>query len=306
MAKRRRGFSEETLLLLVLLLIGLSSLAAAMVFSVVVTVAVVGKPVPAVLEVVRSPEVSLTATPADGEAPTPVEVETPTATPPDTRTPVTTLLGITSDTVDLGGEITVNVTASAEAPGIGAYTIDVVYDVSLVRAIDCTPAIGSCDDIAFNTRRFEGSSVSGLTGSLTLGTITFGAATSPGVATLDVQLVKLVDPSGSDIRAILTDGTITIEEAAPTPMSIVLFEVDPQNCKFVVNWTVTGDLKGTVELLRDGTVIDTSTIIGKPVSYVDSLTNEGTVTLKHQLRATNSVGQTVLSKQTTVTTSCVN
>lgn len=106
--------------------------------------------------------------------------------------------------------------------------------------------------------------------------------------------------------AILTDGTITIEEAAPTPMSIVLFEVDPQNCKFVVNWTVTGDLKGAVELLRDGTVIDTSTIIGKPVSYVDSVTNEGTVTLKHQLRATNSVGQTVLSKQTTVTTSCVN
>lgn len=198
MDKRRRGISEETLLLLVLLLIGLSSLVAAMVFSVVVTVAVVGKPVPAVLEVVRSPEVSLTATPADGETPTPVEVETPTATPPDTRTPVTTLLGITSDTVDLGGEITVNVTASAEAPGIGAYTIDVVYDVSLVRAIDCTPAIGSCDDIAFNTRRFEGSSVSGLTGSLTLGTITFGAATSPGVATLDVQLVKLVDPSGSE------------------------------------------------------------------------------------------------------------
>ena len=33
MAKRRKGFSEENLLLLVLLLIGLSSLAAAMVFS---------------------------------------------------------------------------------------------------------------------------------------------------------------------------------------------------------------------------------------------------------------------------------
>ena len=116
MAKRRRGFSEETLLLLVLLLIGLSSLAAAMVFSVVVTVAVVGKPVPAVLEVVSTPEVSPTATPMDGETPTPGDGGTPTRTSTLTPTPTPGPPDLVVTSLKTTGSPSVNANDSVEVP----------------------------------------------------------------------------------------------------------------------------------------------------------------------------------------------
>ena len=54
-------------------------------------------------------------------------------------------LGIESKTVAPGGTVTVNVTSVALAPGIGAYTIDVVYDGTKISATACTSAAGPCN-----------------------------------------------------------------------------------------------------------------------------------------------------------------
>ncbi len=113
MAKRRRGFSEESLLLLVLLLIGLASLAAAMAFSVVVSVAVVGKPVPAVLGEVMPPQGSPTPTPGGEATPTPGSEATPTPTP--------TL----ADTTPPG-----QVTGLVAGPGGGSGEVQVTWDAN--------------------------------------------------------------------------------------------------------------------------------------------------------------------------------
>ncbi len=130
-------------------------------------------------------------------------------------------VSIDSATVAPGGSAAVNVTAVATTPGIGAYTIDVVYDDSLVTATACTSNPAGLCNAAFapNTVRFTGFSVTGLTGTVNIGTITFQAGSTTGVANLDVQVVQLADPTGSEITpGAVNDGTFTIQvQPTPTP-----------------------------------------------------------------------------------------
>lgn len=129
-------------------------------------------------------------------------------------------LGVASATVEPGGTVTVNIVAEATDPGIGAYTVDIVYDGSLVSATDCTSAAGVCsiDEVGVNTVRLTGANAAGLTGTVTLGSITFQAGTNEGEAALTVSIETLADPEGTDISVTPTDGTITIQApATPTP-----------------------------------------------------------------------------------------
>ncbi len=127
-------------------------------------------------------------------------------------------LGIGSATTDPGGTVVVNVTAEATSPSIGAYTIDVTFDDSLVTLEACTSAIGLCNP-AFGaaTARLVGAAPSGFpVGTITIGTLTFQAGETEGVADLDVAIDQLTDPEGTDISVTAGDGTITIA-VPPTP-----------------------------------------------------------------------------------------
>ena len=75
-------------------------------------------------------------------------------------------LGIGSATVEPGDDVTLNVTAVATDPGVGAYTVDVVYDGVLVDATACTSAAGVCsiDTVGINTVRITGGFAAGSSG----------------------------------------------------------------------------------------------------------------------------------------------
>ncbi len=131
-------------------------------------------------------------------------------------------LTVGSATVEPGGTVTINVTATAE--DLGAYRVDVQYDSSLVTATECTSSHGACsiDTIASDTVRLNGSNLNGITGDdVVLGTITFLAGSAEGTADLDVDADTLVlaDADTEDLTVTATDGAITIAvpaTAAPT------------------------------------------------------------------------------------------
>ncbi len=129
-------------------------------------------------------------------------------------------LTVGSATVELGGEVTISVTATADE--LGSYRVDVVYDSSLVTATDCMSAEGECsiDAVASDTVRMNGSSLSGITGTdMLLGTITFVSDGPEGTAALTVDAATLVvtDIDNEPLTVTPTDGVITIVAATPTP-----------------------------------------------------------------------------------------
>ncbi len=138
-------------------------------------------------------------------------------------------LGIGSATVEPGDEVTLNVSAVATDPGVGAYTVDVVYDGSLVDATACTSAAGVCsiDTVGINTVRLTGGFAAGSSGDVGLGSITFSAGATEGTAALTVSIVTLADPEGADILVSPTDGSIAIVAPAATPTSEPTAEPTP-------------------------------------------------------------------------------
>src|SRR3990172_455445 len=85
-----------------------------------------------------------------------------------------TSLSVGSATVAPGAEVDIALSAVATTPGIGAYEIKVAYTGSLVDALSCTEVgVATCnaqyetDAAAF----FAGGSSAGLTGNVSLGTI---------------------------------------------------------------------------------------------------------------------------------------
>lgn len=127
-----------------------------------------------------------------------------------------------SATVAPGGQVTISVTAGG-ASDIGAFRVDVQYDGTLVSVDSCTAPFGICsvDTIAADTVRINGSSAGGISGNpAVLGTITFTAGNTVGVADLDVDpdTYLLTDTVGDDINVDATGGAITIAQATPTPV----------------------------------------------------------------------------------------
>lgn len=125
-------------------------------------------------------------------------------------------VSIGSAVVEPGASVGVELTADTVVR-IGAYTIDVVYDNSLLSATSCSANFGGVCNAAFapNTVRFTGASRQGLTGKVDIGTITFEAGQSEGVASLNVLVRVLADANPGaprDITPSLTieNGTLTI------------------------------------------------------------------------------------------------
>ncbi len=122
-----------------------------------------------------------------------------------------------SATVEPGGTVTINVTATVD--DLGAYGVNVEYDSTLVTATECTSNHGVCsiDTVATDTVRINGSIVAGLSGTdVVLGTITFLAGSSEGTAALTADVDTLADVVGTDLTVTATDGAITIAVPAAT------------------------------------------------------------------------------------------
>lgn len=131
-------------------------------------------------------------------------------------------LTVGSATVAPAGTVMINVTATTD--DLGSYRVDVGYDSTLVTATECTSSNGVCsiDVVASDTVRINGSNLAGITGDdVVLGTITFLAGSSEGVADLNVDAATQVlsDTVGDTLTVTATDGAITIATAptdAPT------------------------------------------------------------------------------------------
>lgn len=82
-----------------------------------------------------------------------------------------------------------------EAPGLGAWTFDVVYDPAVASATDCAamPEPAVCNaEFTPNSVRFAGAAGEGLEGDTTLGTITL-RCDSEGSTELEVNIDLIAD-----------------------------------------------------------------------------------------------------------------
>ena len=155
---------------------------------------------------------------------------------------------VTSANAVIGGEATVTIQANGiTGLGLGAWTIDVVYDASLLTALACIPEHGGVCNTMFDPGvvRVTGASAGGVAGDNTLASITF-RCDAAGTSALTVDVDLLVDATIGDpqvIDHVVTNGTVTCG-AAPTPSSggvfsctdfdyqdtaQVIFEADPSD-----------------------------------------------------------------------------
>lgn len=122
-----------------------------------------------------------------------------------------------SGTLTPGGTREVSFTANASAPGISAFTIDILYDDEVVRPLTCAPhSTVICNkDFDAGVVRLTGSAVSGLVGGITLADINFEALGADGQSSaLDVVVNEVVDANINDITDTvdITDGTLVIQD----------------------------------------------------------------------------------------------
>lgn len=120
-------------------------------------------------------------------------------------------------TAATGADIDADVTlTNFPDPGLGAWTVDITYDASVVSATNCNADTSGgssvCND-AFDddTIRIAGAAGRGLTGDIVLGTLTFRcetAGTSPLVLSLDV-LADGTLGNPTERPANVVDGSVT-------------------------------------------------------------------------------------------------
>ena len=138
-------------------------------------------------------------------------------------------IGITSANAAVGGEATVTIQANGiTGLGLGAWTIDVVYDASLLTALACIPEHGGVCNTMFDPGvvRVTGASAGGVAGDNSLGSITF-RCDAAGTSALTVNVALLVDSTIGDPQPIaysVTNGSVTCGGASPTPSSGDVFD----------------------------------------------------------------------------------
>jgi hypothetical protein len=110
------------------------------------------------------------------------------------------------------------------APGLGAWTVDISYDTSVVSVTDCAPEEGGVCNPEFGDGvvRITGASASGLEGDTVLGTITFECADAEADSDLSLSLAVVADATigdPQDIAAASSEGTFScaVAVAEPTP-----------------------------------------------------------------------------------------
>ena len=127
-------------------------------------------------------------------------------------------------TVSAEGQGSVTLEAlNIAAPGLGAWTIDIIYNPGVVTPLACSPHPSSfCNpSFAADTVRVIGASGNGLAGDTTLATITFRCE-SEGVSALTLSVRVLADATPGDLQDISANtenGNIACiaASAAPTP-----------------------------------------------------------------------------------------
>ncbi len=161
----------------------------------------------------------------------------------------------------VGEQGTVETKASGiAAPGLGAWTIDIVYDPAVVSVTDCDPAPSSffCNQTyGADTVRIVGFSGSGLIGNSVLGSITFQCDVQGDSAlTINSDTLVFRDGTAGDPQNIVaplgtggilcepTLGTPTATPVAPTPTPVEGPKpIGDVNC----DWQTTGGVPTIVD-----------------------------------------------------------
>lgn len=118
--------------------------------------------------------------------------------------------------VATGGSATVNVQATAPSGGLGSWTIDVRYDPAFIKASGCaasTPgAASACNkDFRTDTVRIAGASASGVTGTVSLASITFDGVGGAGASSaITPAIVTFTDPQGQPVSGDASPGRMTV------------------------------------------------------------------------------------------------
>ncbi len=120
-----------------------------------------------------------------------------------------------------GDEGTVDVGAhGVGGEGLGAWTIDISYDTSVITAVDCTAEQGGVCNAEFgmDTVRITGASAGGLDGDTVLGSITFECGDDEGSSALTISVNVFADATigdPQDLNPDVSDGTFDCEEQEP-------------------------------------------------------------------------------------------
>ena len=138
----------------------------------------------------------------------------------------TATVTIESGSVLPGGSDTVRLEVqNVDAPGIGAVTVDLRYDNTVVDATACVKDPGSPLDSALckpdyqpDKVRMSGLSPAGASGNIPLADITFQAIGQVGeCSSLEVQVETFTDPSGTPIARTVHNGQFCIAAPSPSP-----------------------------------------------------------------------------------------
>lgn len=123
---------------------------------------------------------------------------------------------------------TVSIVAVVAGGNLGAWTIDVGYDPLAVGASACAAtvpgALSLCNKDLPNAVRIVGVSAGGLSGTVTLGTISFQAIGGAGLGSpVHPVITEMTDTAipAQAVAATVTDGAITITVAGALPGDIV-------------------------------------------------------------------------------------
>jgi len=122
-------------------------------------------------------------------------------------------LQIESKTAFVGETVEVAIFADVGVPGLGAWTVDPIWDTDVVDAISCTPYPGGLCKTTFadDTGRVTGASAPGLVGGSRLATYTFRCI-RPGITELELSVEVFADATPDnprDIQETVADGQIT-------------------------------------------------------------------------------------------------
>ena len=141
-------------------------------------------------------------------------------------------LRLASATVQTGQQVKIDLEArNMNFPGLGAWTVDIIYNPSVVTPLTCVPQNGGvCNpNFAVNAIRIVGARSTGLQGNNTLVNMTFRCA-NQGSTTLAMQIRDLADASTGNpqpIAATAQNGQITCATPGGLPGDV--------NCDGIVN-----------------------------------------------------------------------
>ncbi len=135
-------------------------------------------------------------------------------------------LRIGDGTADVGGAVSVELEAQGITdPGLGAWTVDIAYDPSIVSVTDCTPYEGGVCNPEYGTDvvRVVGANAAGLEGDTGLADIVFACGDAGGSTALTLTAHDFADATiggPQDIDATISNGSITCEQPNPTVIPI--------------------------------------------------------------------------------------